>query len=62
MTFGVYISIIFKYYGVQGIGNDFYVHITTAIIFSALLIRMNEVNMRNGFHLLSKSKEQESKW
>ena len=44
------------------VGNDFYIHITTTIIFSATLIRMNEVNLRNSFNLLSTSKIQEKKW
>lgn len=54
--FFIYISIIFRYYGVGGVGNDFYVHITTAIIFSGCLIRMNEVNLRSSFNLLACSK------
>ena len=62
MCFFVYITIIFRFYGVSGVGNDFYIHITTTIIFSATLIRMNEVNLRNSFNLLSTSKIQEKKW
>ena len=62
LCFSVYIIIIFKFYGVAGVGNDFYVHITTTIIFSATLIRMNEVNLRSSFNLLSCSKVQEKKW
>ena len=62
LCFSVFIIIIFKFYGVAGVGNDFYVHITTTIIFSATLIRMNEVNLRSSFNLLSCSKKQEKKW
>jgi hypothetical protein len=49
-------------YGFAGIGNDTYVHLTTAMIFSAALIRMNEENLRHSFNLLSCSKIQEMKW
>ena len=56
VCFAAYITLIFKEYGTQGIGNDFYVHMTTTIIFSACLIRMNEVNLRSSFNLLSQSK------
>ena len=62
VCFFIYISIIFRNYGASGIGNDFYVHITTAIIFSGCLIRMNEVNLRSSFNLLACSKVQEKKW
>ena len=58
----VYITLIFLKYGFKGIGNDFYVHIPTTIIFSACLVRMNEVNLRNSFGLLNESKVQEKKW
>lgn len=53
---------IFRFYGVRGVGNDFYIHITNSIIMSACLIRMNEVNLRNSFSLLSQSKIQEREW
>jgi len=53
--FTVYITIVFRHYGVTGVGNDFYVHITTTIIFSACLIRMNEVNLRSSFQTLNQS-------
>lgn len=62
MCFFLFITIIFRFYGIDGVGNDFYIHITTTIIFSATLIRMNEVNLRNSFNLLSTSKIQEKKW
>lgn len=60
--FIVYIIMIFRYYGVKGIGNDFYIHITNTIIMSACLIRMNEVNLRKSFSLLNQSKIQEEQW
>lgn len=60
--FIVYISLILRQYGFEGIGKDFYVHIPTTIIFSACLVRMNEVNLRNSFNLLNQSKVQEKKW
>jgi tellurite resistance protein TehA-like permease len=60
--FFTFIIIIFHHYGVSGVGNDFYVHITTTVIFSACLIRMNEVNLRSSFNLLSLTKRQEKKW
>lgn len=60
--FMVYISLILHQYGLQDIGKDFYVHIPTTIIFSACLVRMNEVNLRNSFSLLNQSKIQEKKW
>lgn len=56
VCFFVYVIIIFRFYGISAVGNDFYVHITTTIIFSTTLIRMNEVNMRNSLNLLSTSK------
>lgn len=62
LCFLVYITLILLKYGSQGIGNDFYVHIPTTIIFSACLVRMNEVNLRNSFSLLNESKVQEKKW
>jgi hypothetical protein len=62
LCFFVYITIVFGSYGVSGVGNDFYVHITTTIIFSACLIRMNELNLRSSFNQLSLSKVQENKW
>lgn len=62
VCFFIYIALIFRQYGFGGVGNDFYVHMTTAIIFSGCLIRMNEVNLRSSFNLLSCSKVQEKKW
>ena len=62
MCFFVYIIIILRFYGINGVGNDFYIHITITIIFSATLIRMNELNLRNSFNLLSTSKIEEKKW
>jgi hypothetical protein len=62
LTFLTYIIIVFRHFGLSGIGNDFYVHITTTIIFSTCLIRMNEVNIRESFNLLHTSKIQEKKW
>jgi hypothetical protein len=56
LCFASYIIIIFRFYGFKGVGNDFYVHITTTIIFSACLVRMNEVNLRSSFNLLFHSK------
>mmetsp|Transcript_17018 Transcript_17018/g.26273 ORF Transcript_17018/g.26273 Transcript_17018/m.26273 type:complete len:115 (-) Transcript_17018:3259-3603(-) len=53
LCFAVYIALVFRFYGIEGVGNDFYVHITTTIIFSACLIRINELNLRNSFTLLS---------
>ena len=52
MCFLAYIVMVFNEYGTKGIGNDFYVHITTTIIFSACLTRMNELNLRSSFNLL----------
>lgn len=60
--FITYIVIIFRYYGFQGVGNDFYVHITTTVIFSACLVRMNEVNLRSSYNLLSLKEGEEEKW
>ena len=62
VCFLAYGFIIFRYYGLSGFNNDFYIHITTTIIFSCFLIRSNEVNMRNSFSLLTQSKQQEMKW
>lgn len=62
LTFVIYISIIFWSFGLQGVGNDFYVHIPTTIMFSSCLIRMNEQNLRKSFHLLSVSQANEYKW
>ena len=56
MCFAVYIAIVFKQYGLDGIGNDFYVHIPTIIIYMGCLVKMNEVNLRSSFALLSQSK------
>ena len=53
--FILYITIVFHHYGVEGVGKDFYIHITTAFIGSACLIRMNELNQRNSYNLLSHS-------
>ena len=60
--FCFYILIIFNFYGIKGVGNDFYVHIPTTIIFSACLMRMNEINQRSSYNLLCQSKIQENKW
>ena len=49
VCFTVYICIVFKTYGTSGVGNDFYVHLATTIIFMACLIRLNELNLRNSF-------------
>lgn len=46
MSFSLYTVMVFNEYGAKGIGNDFYVHLTTTIIFSACLTRMNELNLR----------------
>jgi hypothetical protein len=62
MCFIGYIAIAVNQYGLKGIGNDAYVHLVTAIIFSAALIKMNEENLRHSFNLLSVSKIEEMKW
>lgn len=62
VCFFSYIAIIFWQYGIQGVNNDFYVHITTTIIFQSCLIRMNEYNLRSSYNLLSLSKQNEQKW
>jgi len=54
--FVAYYFIVLRTYGVSGIGNDFYVHITTTAIFTAVLIRKNELNLRSSFGLLSQAK------
>jgi hypothetical protein len=62
LCFFGYIAIVVNQYGLKGIGNDAYVHLVTAIIFSAALIKMNEENLRHSFNLLSVSKIEEMKW
>lgn len=49
----VYYLMVYRNYGASGFGNDFYIHMFTTVIFSACLIRMNEVNLRSGFNLLA---------
>ena len=55
LCFSTYIAMVYNEYGTKGIGNDFYVHITTTIIFSACLTRMNELNLRSSFNLISQA-------
>lgn len=62
LCFLIYIVLIFNFYGYNSIRHDFYIHISTTIIMSTCLIRMNEVNLRNSFSLLNQSKIQERKW
>ena len=62
MCYLAYYLSVLKFYGSAGFGNDFYIHIATTVIFSACLIRMNEVNLRSGFNLLAQSKIEEKKW
>lgn len=56
----VYCILVFRHYG--RVGNDFYVHVPTTFLLAGLLIRMNELNMRNSFNLLHESKQNEKKW
>lgn len=60
--FVIYIAHVLRHYGFEKIGNDFLIHLLTTIILQAVLIRMNELNLRNSFQLLSLSKIQEHKW
>ena len=56
VCFNTYIIVVFYYYGINNINNDFFVHIPTVIIISTCLIRMNEVNLRNTFKQLNNIK------
>ena len=60
--FVMYIYIILNQYGLDGVRPDLYVHITTCYVFSSLLIKVNEENMRSSFNLLKKAELQEKKW
>lgn len=50
----LYFTIVYKFYG--SLDNDFIIHVTTASIFIARLVRMNELNQRTCFNLLHLSK------
>ena len=63
LCFAIYIVVILNFYGTNClIQNNFCIHISTTVVMSICLIRMNEVNLRTSFSLLNQSKMQERKW
>ena len=52
--FTIYIIVIVNFYGTNCLRcNDFYIYISTTVVMSICLIRMNEVNLRTSFSLLN---------